>query len=160
MKRSVQLHVNGQAYNLEVEPHQTLLEVLRSELGLHGPRETCGIGVCGVCTVLIDYQPVSACLLLAVLADGRPILTVEGLAQDGRLDPVQEAFVEEMGLQCSYCTPGMILSTHALLRENPQPAEHEIREYLAGNLCRCGSYYKIIAAVKAAARKLSQQKQL
>lgn len=155
MKRTIRLYVNEELHELEVEPHHTLLEVLRREIGLTGPRETCGIGICGACTVLIEGRPMSACLVLAPLAHDQKIQTVEGLSRNGRLDPVQEAFVEEMGFQCSYCTPGMILATHALLAENPNPSPAEIREYLAGNLCRCGSYLKILLAVQAAARKLA-----
>ncbi len=155
MKQHIHLNVNGNRYELEIEPHETLLEVLRRELGLTGAREACGIGICGTCTVLMEGRPVSACLLLAPLADGKPILTVEGLSQGGKLDPIQTAFIEEAGFQCGYCTPGMILTTHALLKEKPNPSMEEIREYLAGNLCRCGSYVKILAAVEAAARKLA-----
>jgi len=119
-----------------------------------GAREGCGVGMCGACTVLLNGQPVSSCLLLASEVRGRPIETVEGLAQDGRLHPIQEAFVEETAFQCSFCTPGMLLATKALLAENPDPTDDDVKDYLAGNLCRCGSYLKILAAVKRAAATL------
>ncbi|RME48811.1 MAG: (2Fe-2S)-binding protein [Chloroflexi bacterium] len=154
MKHPIRLKVNGNWHELHVEPHETLLEVLRRDLGVAGAREACGIGICGACTVLVEDQPISACLLPAPLADGQAILTVEGLSQNGELDPVQEAFIEEMGFQCGYCTPGMILTARALLAEDPTPGPDRIREYLAGNLCRCGSYVKILAAVQSASRKL------
>lgn len=155
MKQTIRLSVNDELYELEIEPHHTLLEILRREVGLTGPRQTCGIGICGACTVLIEDQPISACLVLAPMAHGQKIQTVEGLSRNGDLDPVQEAFIEEMGFQCSYCTPGMILTTRALLAENPQPSPAEIKAYLAGNLCRCGSYLKLLAAVQSAAKKLA-----
>ncbi len=157
MKQTIRLKINDELYELEVEPHRTLLEILREDMGLTGPRETCGIGICGACTVLIDGQPLSACLMLGPMVQDKQIQTVEGLSRDGELDPVQEAFVEEMGFQCSYCTPGMILSTQALLMENPTPTSAEAREYLAGNLCRCGSYINILKAVHLASKKLADQ---
>jgi len=146
--------VNGQTRDLEVEVHDTLLEVLRSEFKLTGPREGCGIGMCGACTVLVDEKPISSCLALAALAQGKEILTVEGLATGHELHPIQQAYVDHNAFQCSYCTPGFILSTTALLAENPDPTADEVREYLAGNLCRCGSYVKILDAVLDAARAL------
>lgn len=155
MKQQIQLQVNGDTYELAVEPTETLLETLRRELGLRGARETCGLGLCGACTVLLDDKPISACLTLTVLAHRRDILTVEGLARGGQLDPIQEAFIAEMGFQCSYCTPGLILTTCALLAENPNPTQAEIQEYLAGNLCRCGSYLKILNAVALAAKTMA-----
>ncbi|HZR97845.1 MAG TPA: (2Fe-2S)-binding protein [Chloroflexota bacterium] len=154
MKRELTLRVNGRELRLEAATHHTLLEVLRGELDLAGAREGCGVGMCGACTVLLDGQPVSSCLLLATEVRGRAIETVEGLAQDGRLHPIQEAFVEETAFQCSFCTPGMLLATKALLAENPAPTDAEVKDYLAGNLCRCGSYLKILAAVQNAARRL------
>ncbi|MFQ5610498.1 MAG: (2Fe-2S)-binding protein [Anaerolineae bacterium] len=156
MKRTITLHVNGEAHRLDVEPHETLLEILRRELGLRGARQTCGLGLCGACTVLLDGRPLSACLLLAPLAAGRRITTVEGLASEAGLHPIQAAFVEKMGFQCSYCTPGMLLTAQALLAENPNPTPEEICEYLAGNLCRCGSYVKIVQAVQLAAEKIGR----
>jgi aerobic-type carbon monoxide dehydrogenase small subunit (CoxS/CutS family) len=154
VSQRVRLRVNGQTRDLDVEVHDTLLEVLRSEFKLTGPREGCGIGMCGACTVLVDEKPISSCLALAALAQGREILTVEGLATGDELHPIQQAYVDHNAFQCSYCTPGFILSTRALLAENPNPTADEVREYLAGNLCRCGSYVKILDAVLDAARAL------
>jgi carbon-monoxide dehydrogenase small subunit len=152
--------LNNQSITLDdIPPSLTLLDVLRDHLKLTGTRLTCGIGVCGACTVLVDGEAMSGCLLLAPMIAGRNITTIEGLAApDGTLDIVQQAYVDCMGLQCSYCTPGFILATHALLKENPHPTEIEIKEYLAGNLCRCGSYYKIIDAVKLASKRMEQPK--
>ena len=154
MSQRVRLRVNGQTRDLEVEVQDTLLEVLRSEFKLTGPREGCGIGMCGACTVLVDEKPISGCLALAALAADKDILTIEGLADGDALHPIQEAFIDQMGFQCSYCTPGFILATKALLAENPSPTPDEVREYLAGNLCRCGSYVKILDAVLDAAGRL------
>ena len=154
MERTIAVRINGAPRELSVAADATLLEVLRDECGLRSVRETCGIGICGACTVLLDGEPISSCLLLAPLADGRTIETVEGLAIDGQLDPIQQAFVERMGLQCSYCTPGMILSAKALLAENPNPTADEVAHYLAGNLCRCGSYPRIVEAVLLAGERL------
>lgn len=142
------LNVNGIDRQVRARVHHTLLETLRDEIGLTGPREGCGIGMCGACTVLLDGRPVSGCLVLAVQAEGREILSVEGLVgPDGALDPIQEAYVDHTAFQCSYCTPGFILTTKALLDEEPDPSREEAKEYLAGNLCRCGSYVKILDAV-------------
>jgi len=132
-----------------------LLDVLRKEFKLFSVREGCGIGMCGACTVLIDGKPISSCLLLAPLAAGKDITTVEALGQD-KLHPIQQAFVDNTAFQCSYCTPGFILTSKALLEENPNPTADEVKEYLAGNLCRCGSYLKILDAVLDAAKRLSQ----
>ena len=154
MSQRVRLRVNGQTRDLEVEVHDTLLEVLRSEFKLTGPREGCGIGMCGACTVLVDEKPISSCLALAALAADKEILTIEGLADGDKLHPIQEAFIAQMGFQCSYCTPGFILATKALLAEQPAPTPDEVRDYLAGNLCRCGSYVKILDAVLDAAGRL------
>jgi len=146
------LNVNGSRHEVQ-EGTRTLLEVLRDDLGLVGTKEGCGIGMCGACTVLVDGKPVSGCLTLAAQVADKEIVTVEGLAKDGRLHPIQQAFIDERAFQCAYCTPGFILSTMALLEENPDPSDDEIREYLAGNLCRCGSYQNIMKAVSAASRK-------
>ena len=146
------LNVNGSRHEVQ-EGTRTLLEVLRDDLGLVGTKEGCGIGMCGACTVLVDGKPVSGCLTLAAQVADKEIVTVEGLAKDGKLHPIQQAFIDERAFQCAYCTPGFILSTMALLEENPNPSDGEIREYLAGNLCRCGSYQNIIKAVSAASRK-------
>jgi carbon-monoxide dehydrogenase small subunit len=146
------LNVNGSSYEVQ-EGTRTLLEVLRDELGLVGTKEGCGVGTCGACTVLVDGKPISGCLTLAEQVAGKEILTVEGLEKDGELHPVQKAFIEERAFQCAYCTPGFILSTVALLNENQNPSEDQIREYLSGNLCRCGSYQNIMKAVKMAGGK-------
>jgi carbon-monoxide dehydrogenase small subunit len=137
-----------------VEPRRRLLDVLRDDLGLTGAKEGCGTGDCGACTVILDGQLITSCLKLAVSADGSDILTIEGLAQGGKLHPLQEAFMEKGGLQCGICTPGMILAAKALLDENPHPTVDEIRFGLAGNLCRCTGYTKIIESVQAAAERL------
>ncbi len=147
-KMTLTLRVNGRDHVVRARTHHTLLEVLRNELGLTGPREGCGIGMCGACTVLVDGAPLSGCLLLAGLAEGKDIETIEGLeAPDGSLHPIQEAYVAHTAFQCSYCTPGFILATKALLDEQPDPTRDEAKHDLAGNLCRCGSYVKILDAV-------------
>lgn len=148
----VTLNVNGQRYDLEIPPHRLLLDVLRNDLGLTGTKESCREGECGSCTVLVDGKAVNSCLYLAAAAQGKEIVTIEGLAKDGVLDPVQQAFVETGGTQCGFCTPGFILTAKALLRENPSPTEAEVRAYLAGNLCRCTGYNHIVDAVLVAAR--------
>jgi len=140
--------VNGESVEVDARSDEMLLEVLRRDLGLTSVRATCGIGVCGACTALVDGEPISTCLLLAPLAAGRQVTTVEGLGGD---DPVQRGFVEAHAFQCGYCTPGMILAAKRLLEESPQPSEEEIRLALAGNLCRCGCYVKIVDAVRRAA---------
>ena len=152
----ITLRVNGQEHRLAVRSHHTLLDVLRDQLKLLGVREGCGIGMCGACTVLADGQPLSACLTLAALAEGREILTVEGLGTPEALDPIQEAFLARTGFQCSYCTPGILLTAKALLDEHPQATDEEIRDYLAGNLCRCGSYVKVVDSVREAIARLRQ----
>ncbi|MBM4296352.1 MAG: (2Fe-2S)-binding protein [Deltaproteobacteria bacterium] len=154
MRQIVKLKVNGLEEEKAVHTHHTLLEVLRDEYKLFGAREGCGIGMCGACTVLLDGKPASSCLLLAPLAEGKEITTIEGLSEPGKLHPIQQAFIDHNAFQCSYCTPGFILSTKRLLEENPQPTADEVRHYLAGNLCRCGSYYKIQDAVLDAAGRL------
>jgi aerobic-type carbon monoxide dehydrogenase small subunit (CoxS/CutS family) len=140
--------VNGQAVEVEARPDEMLLGVLRREMDLTSVRQTCGVGVCGVCTALLDGEPISTCILLAPLAEGREITTVEGL---GESHPVQEAFVEAEAFQCGYCTPGMILTTKRLLEEDPHPSKEKIKTYMGGNLCRCGCYAKIEDAVHLAA---------
>jgi aerobic-type carbon monoxide dehydrogenase small subunit (CoxS/CutS family) len=151
---SIVLRVNAREHSVAAAVHHTLLEVLRDQLHLLSVREGCGIGMCGACTVLLDGQPVSSCLTLAVLAAGREILTVEGLGSAGQLDAIQAAFIARTGFQCSYCTPGIILTARALLAEQPHATDDEIREYLAGNLCRCGSYVKIVDSVREAVARL------
>ncbi|HLG71077.1 MAG TPA: (2Fe-2S)-binding protein [Chloroflexota bacterium] len=157
MKKLVTLRVNGWEQEVAVQTHHTLLDVLRNEFKLFSVREGCGIGMCGACTVLIDGEPISSCLLLAPLAAGKEITTVEALGQE-KLHPIQQAFVDNTAFQCSYCTPGFILTTKRLLEENPDPTPGEVKEYLAGNLCRCGSYLKILDAVLDAAKRLQQEK--
>jgi carbon-monoxide dehydrogenase small subunit/isoquinoline 1-oxidoreductase alpha subunit/xanthine dehydrogenase YagT iron-sulfur-binding subunit len=156
MKQIIKLKVNGSEEEKAVHTHHSLLEVLRAEFKLFGAREGCGIGMCGACTVLLDGQPISSCLLLAPLAEGRDIVTIEGLSEHGQLHPIQQAFIDHNAFQCSYCTPGFILSTKSLLEENPSPTVEQVRAYLAGNLCRCGSYYKIQEAVLDAATRMRE----
>jgi len=157
-KVSLVLRVNGQTFPLHVEPRRTLLDALRNDLGLTGAKKGCDEGTCGACTVLLDGKPVYSCLLLAIECQGHAIETIEGLAQDGKLHPVQEAFVEQDALQCGFCTPGQILSVKALLDENPEPTEEDVKRAVSGNLCRCGAYPHIVQAALAAAKKLASQR--
>ena len=150
MKILIDLTVNGEAYQLEAAPQTTLLELLRNQLHLPGTKEGCGLGDCGACIVLVDGKPVNSCLMLAVDAKGREVVTIEGLETDGQLHPLQQSFLEKGAVQCGFCTPAMILSAKSLLDQNPGAGETEIKEALSGVLCRCGSYKKIIAAVLAA----------
>jgi carbon-monoxide dehydrogenase small subunit len=145
--------INGSLEVLSVPSNMTLLEMLRDELALTGTKNGCEAGECGACTVLLDGEPVNSCMVLAIEADGRSVTTVEGLAPEGELIPLQEAFVAHNAVQCGFCTPGMLISTHALLERNPNPTEEEIKEALVGNLCRCTGYLRIIQAVKTAAVK-------
>lgn len=145
------LRVNGREESLEAPHHKTLLEVVRQDLGLTGAKEGCQDGTCGTCTVLLDGQPVRSCLMLAAEAQGHDITTIEGLSDGEHLHPVQEAFINNGGIQCGFCTPGMILTAKALLDTNPSPTEAEVREYISGNLCRCTGYTKIVESVLAAA---------
>jgi carbon-monoxide dehydrogenase small subunit len=153
MKRDIVLRVNGREESLQIEDADTLLEVLRDGLKLWSVRESCGVGACGTCTVLMDGSPVSSCFLLAARAAGREITTLEGLGDAHALHPIQEAFVAERALQCGYCTPGFVLSVKALLDENPEPSDNDIREYLSGNLCRCAGYADILRAVRSAQQR-------
>lgn len=146
------LNVNGSRHEVQAGT-RTLLQVLRDDLGLVGMKEGCGVGMCGACTVLIDGKPISGCLILAEQAADQEILTIEGIASDGQLHPIQQAFIDEGAFQCAYCTPGFVLSVLALLNENPSPTEDEIREYLSGNLCRCGSYLNIMKAVNHVSKR-------
>jgi xanthine dehydrogenase YagT iron-sulfur-binding subunit len=148
----IQLNVNGKLRRVEVEPRTTLLSALRNKLEVTGCKEVCDRGECGACTVLMNGKPVLACMTLALDAIGKEITTVEGLAIDGKLDPVQQAFVEKDALMCGFCTPGMIMSVHALLNKNPHPTETEIRQAIAGNLCRCGTYPRVFEAAMAATK--------
>lgn len=153
MKREIHLQINGVDRTLAVDDADTLLDALRDQLKLWSVRESCGVGACGSCTVLMDGHPVSSCLLLAARAAGARVTTLEGLASGDHLHFIQEAFVEERALQCAYCTPGFVLSVKALLDENPAPTDDDIRDFLAGNLCRCAGYTEILAAVRSAQRK-------
>ncbi len=150
----INISVNGKECELQIKPWATLLDVIREDLGLTGTKEGCGMGECGACTVIMDGQIVNACLILAVEANGKTITTIEGLSNGEDLHPIQQAFVEIGGLQCGFCTPGMVLSTKALLDRNQDPTDDEIRKGLEGNFCRCTGYTKIIESVKDAARKL------
>jgi carbon-monoxide dehydrogenase small subunit len=149
----IRLRVNGVAREVEVPTYRTLLDCLRNDLGLTGSKEGCGIGVCGACTVLLDGQIISSCIALAVFADGREVTTIEGLAEDERLHPVQQAFVDAGGFQCGICTPGQVVSAKALLDANPNPSDDDIREWMTGNLCRCTGYYKILESIRTAAQR-------
>lgn len=146
--------LNGQPQEMEVEPHELLLDVIRERLGLTGVKRSCDVQVCGACTLLVDGRPVSACTTLAFEVRGRSVLTIEGLAEDGKLHPLQEAFIERGGFQCGFCTPGMILAAKALLDENPNPSEDELKHFMHGNICRCTGYKKIIESIMAAAKKM------
>lgn len=154
MKREIQLRLNQREESLVIDDADTLLEVLRDRFKLWSVREACGVSACGSCTVLLDGAPVSACLLLAARAAGHEVLTLEGLSDGDSLHPIQQAWVEERALQCAYCTPGFVLSVKALLAENADPSDDEIRDYLAGNLCRCAGYADILRAVRAAQVKI------
>jgi len=142
--------LNGEEVTIEVRPDALLVDVLRDQLELTGTKEACGEGECGACTVLLDGEPVTSCLVPALKAQGREVMTVEGLASGGELHPLQKAFIEHGAVQCGYCTPGMLMSAKALLDRNPHPTEGEIRQAISGNLCRCTGYVKIVEAIKAA----------
>ena len=152
-KTAVTLNVNNETYDIVVYPNRTLLEVLRDDLHLTGTKESCGEGVCGSCTVLLNGTPVRSCLTLAVAVQGKEITTIEGLSGGEKLHPVQEAFVNHHAIQCGFCSPGMILTAYALLKENPRATEAEIRRAISGNVCRCTGYAKIVEAVKSLAEK-------
>jgi carbon-monoxide dehydrogenase small subunit len=151
MLKKITLLVNDQSYEVEVEPDELLVDVLREKLALTGTKKGCGTGDCGACTVLMDGRNVTSCLVLAVAAEGKQITTIEGLCAHGDLHPIQQSFLDHGAIQCGYCTPGLVLSTKALLDENPHPTEEEIRRGISGNLCRCTGYQKIVEAVKAVA---------
>jgi carbon-monoxide dehydrogenase small subunit len=153
MKQAIKLTINDQLYEVFVDTSKTLADVLREDIGLTGVKLSCDSGNCGACTVLMDGKAVKSCLLLAVQAQGKKIVTIEGLATEGKLHPLQEAFIEHFAVQCGYCTPGMILTAKALLDENADPTEEEVKEALSGNLCRCTGYVKIIEAILSAAKK-------
>ena len=153
MRREIQFWLNGREVSAQIAPHESLVEVLQENFGLYGARESCGQGMCGCCTVLVDGTAVSGCLYLAAFIDGTEVTTVEHLADGDKLSPVQEAFIEAGAFQCGYCTPGFLLMTTQLLDTYPDPDDDQIRHYLSGNLCRCAAYPEIINAVKIAARK-------
>lgn len=156
MKREINCKVNGENYNIIIDTREILLDTLRYRLGFTGPKEGCGNGNCGSCTVVLNGVTVNSCLTFAVEADGGEVTTVEGVAVNGQLHPVQQAFIDNAALQCGFCTPGFIVSTKALLERNPNPTEEEIRLALSGNLCRCTGYDKIVRAVQTAAQMLSK----
>lgn len=153
---SIELRVNGERHDLEVRPHHTLLDVLRSQLDLTGTKECCSEGECGACTVVVDGRAINSCLMLAVEADGLEITTVEGLASEGRLSPVQDAFIGQGAVQCGFCIPGMVMSAEYLLDRIPDPSVEEVKEGLSGNLCRCAGYKRIFQAVLSAAEERSR----
>jgi aerobic carbon-monoxide dehydrogenase small subunit len=151
MKQTISFVLNGESIQVEIEPHLTLLQLIREKLGLTGTKEGCGMGECGACTVLVDGSAINSCLFPAMEVEGRTVTTIEGLADtQGDLHPIQKAFIENGGVQCGFCTPGMVLSAKALLDENPSPTEEEIRNSISGNLCRCTGYAQIVQAIKAA----------
>lgn len=153
MKQTIHVTINGRLYEEDVEPRRLLVHFLRENIGLTGTHVGCVVGECGACSILLDGKVVKSCLQLAVQADGREIITIEGLAKNGELNPVQEAFVKNYASQCGYCTPGMVMTSYALLQNNPSPSDEEIRKALAGNLCMCTGYVQIVDAVKEAAEK-------
>ena len=156
MKRKIRLTVNNETYDLEVENRRTLLEVIREDLHLLGTKQMCNIGECGSCTVLMDGQAVNSCITLAVEAHGKKIETIEGVARDGKLDPIQEAFVAKGAVQCGYCSPGMIMTAKDLLAKNSHPTEKEVKTAIAGNLCRCTGYVRIVDAILTAADTMKE----
>jgi len=156
--RTIDFVLNGQSVGVEAKPWRTLLEMIREDLKLTGTKEGCGHGECGSCTVIMGGKTVNSCLVPALEADGQDILTIEGLSERDKLNPIQEAFVEHSGMQCGFCTPGMIISAKDLLDRNPDPSEMEIREAMAGNFCRCTGYTKIVESIGAAARALREEK--
>lgn len=153
MKYLLKLSVNGEPFELEIPANRTLLDVLRNELGLKGTKEGCSAGECGACTVLLNGEPVNSCLVLALQANGGEVTTIEGLSGEGKIHPIQEAFIHHGAIQCGFCTPGMILSAKALLDRNPYLEEREIREGLVGNLCRCTGYQKIVEAISSLVKR-------
>ncbi|MDD3472597.1 MAG: (2Fe-2S)-binding protein [Syntrophaceae bacterium] len=157
MKKIIKLTINGESVEAAVEPNRTLLQFLREDLGLTGTKHGCGLGDCGACTVIMEGRAVNSCLILAIQAHGKEIITIEGLAEGGRLHPIQQAFVDKGAIQCGFCTPGMILSAKALLDRNPKPTEMEIRTAISGNLCRCTGYQKIVEAIESASETIGSE---
>ena len=154
MERDIKLNVNGEYYDVSIEPNTTLIELLRDELGLKGTKENCGVGRCGVCTVLLDGKAVYACLILAMQVEGKKIQTIEGLGEENQLHPLQQSFIDHGAFQCGFCTPGMLMTAKGLLDENPNPSGEEIRKGISGNLCRCTGYVRIIEAILDVADKM------
>ncbi|ACR80753.1 MULTISPECIES: (2Fe-2S)-binding protein [Kosmotoga] len=152
----ISFKLNGEPVEVDIRPDMRVLDFLRDEMGLTGVKEGCGEGECGACTIIVDGRNVHSCLMLTVELDGKDVWTIEGLSKDGKPHPVQEAFIEAGGVQCGFCTPGMIMSAKVLLDRNPKPSEEQIKEALEGNLCRCTGYYKIIKAVELASEKLEK----
>lgn len=158
MTHTIRMQVNGKDYTVDVPSQRLLIDCLRYDLGLTGTKEGCSVGVCGACTVVMDGALISSCLTLAVLADGKAITTVEGLAYEGKLHPVQQAFIDYGGFQCGICTPGMVVAAKALLDQNPHPSDDDIKDWMMGNLCRCTGYYKIIESIRGAARRMETER--
>jgi len=156
-QEEIVLNVNGTNYKLNIEPRRTLVEVLRDSLGLTGTKKSCNEGECGACTVLMDGKPVASCLVLAIDAQGKEIVTIEGLAEGEKLHPIQEAFLKNGGIQCGFCTPGMVMSAKALLDENPTPTSTEVRKAISGNLCRCTGYQQIVDSIMAASKMMGEK---
>jgi aerobic-type carbon monoxide dehydrogenase small subunit (CoxS/CutS family) len=158
MTHTIRMRVNGKEYTADVPSQRLLIDCLRYDLGLTGTKEGCSVGVCGACTVLMDGVLVSSCLTLAMTAHGKEITTVEGLAREGKLHPVQQAFIDYGGFQCGICTPGMVVAAKALLDENPNPTDDDIKDWMMGNLCRCTGYYKIIESIRGAAARMETER--
>jgi len=156
-KMKVNMILNGKPVSVEVKPYARLLDVIREEIGLTGTKEGCGIGECGACTVIVDGQTVNSCLVLAASMEGKNITTIEGIAENDKLHPIQEAFINKNAIQCGFCTPGFVLSAKALLDVNPEPTRDEIKEAISGNLCRCTGYEQIIEAIQDASKKMSRK---
>jgi carbon-monoxide dehydrogenase small subunit len=159
VKKNISLKVNGNDYSLAIDVKDRLLDVIREQIGLTGTKEGCGTGECGACTVLVDGEPVNSCLYLAVSAEGKDILTIEGLGDVASLHPLQQAFVDNAAVQCGFCAPGVLLTAKWLLDKNPNPSELEIREGIAGNICRCSGYVKMVQAIQQAAEIMRQDQQ-
>jgi carbon-monoxide dehydrogenase small subunit len=155
MTKAIVLQINGQDYSVEVEPDELLVDVLRDRLWLTGTKKGCGTGDCGACTVIMDGRPVTSCLVLAVAAEGKAIETIEGMADGDELHPLQQSFIDHGAVQCGYCTPGLLMMARHLLEHNPAPTEAEIRAGIAGNLCRCTGYTKVVEAIRAAAEEMA-----
>ena len=156
MKRRIALKVNGESHELEIEPHRRLLDIIRDDLGLTGTKEGCGEGDCGACTILMNGKAVPSCLVLGLEADGSDLLTIEGISEGETLHPLQEEFITQGAIQCGFCTPGMILSAKAFLENHPSPTEEAVKKAMAGNLCRCTGYVKILNAIMAASKRMSR----